>query len=658
MSQRVTFDLTLELLSDTIFGSGYSIPGGEDIAVCQDEAGYPYLQGSTLKGLLRESLANLLVWTGGEESTMDALMGREGWEHTADDRRVQLTDLTLQDKPAAPEDCTSLRTFTEIENGTVKEGSLRTASCVRRGLRFAGLLCCAKEDEKLVRQALAGIQWAGTMRSRGFGHIRVTMKEAPAGSSNRSAVKEARCLFYRLKTESPVVITNHSRSSGNSHETCGYITGSAVRGMVINELARRDPAWFEAHKAALLSEQTRFLDAFPADPEGKGLPSIPSVMGYYEDKEEEHFESIVVQGDFTPGYKRAKIGSFCALDGDALWFWSASTSGATRIQRPKGKNDTPEMFQTRYLEPGQIFEGYILLDQPELAGAVAGILSDTVWLGADRYGGFGRCSVLDCRAAEHPAWLDVYGQDKPGRDLYMLALSPLAMLDETGDIRGLDTKQLADALGVGKVKIEQCSTSVAEYGGFNRTWASRVPAARMYERGSLFLLQCDTAPSAEALEQVERQGLGIRRSEGFGQVLFLKNALLEGITHKQACQRPASDTQRKASALRRERIDWIQKRVETVQKAGVSPSQLGDIQAQCEWALAQDDTSQLFAYLDHNLKERGAKHAAKFKKIDRLLHEELDNTDGAEQIKTLQRLCDLFDYVRKLPKTNRQEAEG
>lgn len=39
---RVTLPVTAELLSDAIFGSGFSIPGGEDIAVCRDEKGYPF----------------------------------------------------------------------------------------------------------------------------------------------------------------------------------------------------------------------------------------------------------------------------------------------------------------------------------------------------------------------------------------------------------------------------------------------------------------------------------------------------------------------------------------------------------------------------------------------------------------------------------------
>ena len=41
MSERTTLRVTVELLADAIPGSGFSIPGGEDIAVCQDSQGYP-----------------------------------------------------------------------------------------------------------------------------------------------------------------------------------------------------------------------------------------------------------------------------------------------------------------------------------------------------------------------------------------------------------------------------------------------------------------------------------------------------------------------------------------------------------------------------------------------------------------------------------------
>lgn len=87
MSQRITLYVRVRLLSDTIFGAGFSVPGGEDIAVCEDSKGYPYLKGSTLKGLLRESLENWVVWTSGSETDVDELMGVSGWDGLTDDRR-------------------------------------------------------------------------------------------------------------------------------------------------------------------------------------------------------------------------------------------------------------------------------------------------------------------------------------------------------------------------------------------------------------------------------------------------------------------------------------------------------------------------------------------------------------------------------------------
>lgn len=138
MSRQVELQVRLELLSDTIFGSGHSIPGGEDIAVCQDENGYPYLKGTTFKGLLRESMHDLLEWSGGPTDTVEALLGKEGWTGTAGGRRLHLTPLTLEEKPEESETCYDHRTFTSLENDVVKTGTLRSAVCVCRGQKFIG----------------------------------------------------------------------------------------------------------------------------------------------------------------------------------------------------------------------------------------------------------------------------------------------------------------------------------------------------------------------------------------------------------------------------------------------------------------------------------------------------------------------------------------
>lgn len=232
----VTIQVTMELLSDAIFGSGYSVPGGEDVAVCRDERGYPYFKGSTLKGLLPGEPGE----PGGLDRAGHRGRGRHAgpvrWDGTEEARRVHFTALTLEQPPADPEDCYSTRTFTSLEGGVVKTGSLRMAACIRRGLRFSGQLTCAEEDEALLLDALAGVKWAGTLRSRGFGRVRLRGVRLAQPEGERPQVR-GRWLRYTLTTQTPVLITDLSRSGENSYETRGYIPGSAVRGMVMSALA-------------------------------------------------------------------------------------------------------------------------------------------------------------------------------------------------------------------------------------------------------------------------------------------------------------------------------------------------------------------------------------------------------------------------------------
>lgn len=653
MTERVQLTVTMELLSDAIFGSGNSIPGGEDIAVMRDDNGYPYIPGTAVKGLLRESMEDLLVWTGGSSSELTEIFGEAGWNGVTDDRRAVFTPLTLANKRRPAEEYFGARTFTALENGVVRTGTLRTAACVVRGLTFSGSLICARQDVPLIRSALAGVKWAGAQRSRGFGRVKCAAAEAKTTGAVRVS-GTARCIRYRLRADTPVLITDRGRSADNSYETQGYISGSAVRGAVMSRLAAQNPALFAANKIALLSDRTRFLDAAPAV---GGLPALPSIKGFYEDKEEKAFESLVKTGSFTPGLKRARLGAFCALQDGAVHYWSARTGGVTRIKRGEKEEDT-RPFQTRYLSAGQEFEGYILLEDPALADPIAEALSDTVWLGADRYEGYGKCSVTVLEAVEAPAWQEKYGytaQDVPGQELYLLAVSPFVMLDGTGEPRGLDLIALAEKLGVGSVTLLQSSTAVARFDAYNRTWQCREPALPMYDRGSIFKLRCDRPPQTDRLLALQGDGLGVRRAQGFGQILFLRSELFEGLNRKQAADQVQETGTGSEAEVRRARYRWIMNNTGQVRCDGLSRSQLGSLQALCEKAIAGGKTDELTEFLRKNETDRGAEHGSRFRHIGKLVRQVLgqpvSETVGAacpdSMEDRLRLLCQLFDLSRK-----------
>ena len=652
MSRQVELQVRLELLSDTIFGSGHSIPGGEDIAVCQDENGYPYLKGTTFKGVLRGSMQDGLEWSGGPADTVEALLGKEDWTGTAGGRRLHLTPLTLEEKPEESETCYDHRTFTSLENDVVKTGTLRSAVCVRRGQTFTGRIFCEEQDVSLVRESARGIKWLGTMRSRGFGHVKVTAEPVKSQKTAFPAVGATRCLHYTLYTETPVSMTDYNRSGENSWDTHGYIAGAAVRGMAASLLAQREPDWFAANKIALLTEKTRFLSAFPVRNDNPAV--LPSLKGFYEQKDGSDFRSVLENGEISEGSKRADVGSFCTIENGVLHYWNARTGGSQRIQRGADKTN---IFQTRSIDAGQRFDGYILLDDASIAPKLAEVLCGTVWIGADRYDGMGKCrmSIEPCDAPAYRRYGSMQRHDD-NKVLYMLALSPLSMANEYGEPCGINWKVLAEKLGIASVNSEFSSTSVSEYGGFNRQWGCHTPAVRMYDAGSLFKISFEGAAPDEAhLSVIEQSGLGLRRAEGFGQVLFLSESLFGSIKAKQPVEYTAAPRRKSAAELRRKRLTWIMEQCENKFAGGISDSQLGSIQAICEDSKRNKTETEVLQRLNSFFERnegKGAQTAGKFAKIKQLVNAVLsypsepwmENMDTTERV---QLLCDLFDHSRK-----------
>ena len=140
-------------------------------------------------------------------------------------------------------------------------------------------------------------------------------------------------------------------------------------------------------------------------------------------------------------------------------------------------------------------------------------------------------------------------------------------------------------------------------------------------------------------------------------MLFLRQKLFEGLTRKKNVQMERKKISSSGAELRRKRYGWIMRESGSILKMKLSPSQLGDIQALCEKAIASDgQTDELNAYLERNLNERGAKHGNRFVEIDAKIRQVLE-TPLAETLKAagpdsnaerLRLLCELFDYSRKM----------
>ena len=651
---KVQIKIQMELLSDTIFGSGFSTPGGEDIGVSTDEQGFPYLKGSTFKGLLRESAENLVAWTDMDISYPSRLFGEEGWDSELDDHRIQLTALSLAEKPETVEDCFDTRAFTQLEQGIAKEGTLHLASCIRKGLKFEGELYCHEEDAAFLEEALKAIHYVGTMRHRGFGSVQFSTRTIPLETVS-SSYGEHTCLRYRVVTQAPVLMTDMEHSNENTVQTKDYLSGSAIRGMVISHLAKKAPQWFLENKIALLSDQVRFSDAYPI-PEAyqtTDISVIPSPMGFYENTDGSGLEFVLGTGNFSPSKKRAKLGSFCCFRDNKIEYWDAATDNAMRISLMNEKSDGT-IFQTEYLCQGQVFEGYITLDIPTLSPYIEECFEQTVWLGADRYQGYGKCKIT-CQPTALPSHISQYSishADSIGTELYMMLLSPTSPTDETGAPCAFDDSILSRLLET-DVTIVRSETSVAQYQSYNRTWGCFSPGVTMYERGSIFKLHCSTPPKKEALLMLQQNGIGIRRAEGFGQILFLSQSALEQLTEKERYT-TIHETLSEEAIWRRKRLKWIREKSEILGKLNISPNKIGTLQTIYEKAIANHgDMTEYYAFLQKNTEEKGVAAIREYKPLITFVTSILEqpellptaNPDSpTEQLKLL---CMVFNHNRK-----------
>ena len=105
----------------------------------------------------------------------------------------------------------------------------------------------------------------------------------------------------------------------------------------------------------------------------------------------------------------------------------------------------------------------------------------------------------------------------------MMLLSNTVMRDENGSFCGLNLKSIEQQMGVLDLNIKTCSTSTVKNKGFNRTWMGPTPSLTMYEQGSVFHFNYQGEFDAKQASVMMDRGIGERRNEGFGRILFLKD---------------------------------------------------------------------------------------------------------------------------------------
>lgn len=342
----------------------------------------------------------------------------------------------------------------------------------------------------------------------------------------------AEYIKYLIKNKEPLRIADDSTSQNGQTTTLRYIPGTTIRGWIVNQLSGRED--FEQIKKELFSDKVRYLNAY-LNKDGKDM--LPSPKGFYEDKTvtegKKKIENVVLHGEFSEGYKRASLGRFSYMDEDSIHYYNIDTNSDMKIKINLAEGEKQNVFRNEYIEPGYCFAGYVAVDDHETGEMIKQLFSDKLILGNARSAGFGKCEVLECTMNERLPYEEYLPKEDQKNSCYMMLLSNTALLNQNGEICGFTEEglqYLQDRMGVTNLDIAFCSTSTVTIRGYNRNWGVKIPSVTAYEQGSVFHLTYDGVLSPGIMKKLADTGIGVRRNEGMGRIIFLKN--YENIQYK------------------------------------------------------------------------------------------------------------------------------
>lgn len=547
----MSYILTLTTESYLLTGSG---EGGVliDADVVFHSTGFPIIPARRLKGMLKESMEEVLEISGKSESEVKTIItylfgepGKATYEGKLLFHNLMLPNWDqIVSEIITNATCDAFKPsfvktyFTaeiqqtaigregekgEIE-GVAKKRSLRNYRVIKPEVSFEGLLETTteltQEESTFLKRAVLNLRYAGTRRNRGFGKVKCSLDTfRPKPSNNpKSEIGQSEKLTVIITTQSPVVLAEQLGEQ-NTVFTRKYIAGNQLRGLLANVFIREKRlSTSNAHLNVdffdiFLSGKVRFGSlAFR-----KAQPIPLYLHKYKSDKTKAPisvFDKLDEDNEITKS-----IGGIGSFDGRGIktdGFNPNTTFNFhnSRINRAAGrsKEDDAEtgIFYYESLNEGQDFHGEISGDSisiSKLAETLAGQF--TAKLGRSRSAQYGSVSVklISGNNTNHEQTLP--------QGMYLMTLqSPLVLLNEYG-FPTPTVATLSAALGSG-IEVKKAAVSFTYVEQFNAVWQAKSDKVLTFKEGSSFLLSLPaSAKVPNQLGEWAEQGFGLVKVEPY-----------------------------------------------------------------------------------------------------------------------------------------------
>lgn len=382
--------------------------------------------------------------------------------------------------------------------------------------------------------------------------------DLPAINASGGAAVRVRLI---IRLDEPVIIAERA-PAGNQFDTRPYISGGAVLGTLAGLAAERcnlsDPAEYHDFVALFLRGAVTFSTLYPAHEYRDNLyPTIPAPLGLvtcsvvpFEGTSKGHgaYPAGLHQECPTCGSRLEPVSGFTVLHRQVLYTLSPGRSSELHIQvdDETGRVKQGQLYGYTVLNAGQYFVGeMVCADEAAWTRLqeMTGISEKTplTWrIGKARRRGYGQVTAWLERCESCPqTWIQIPLTDRvsdPGQTLSLTLLTDTFIADPWGrQATGFAPEWLEPLLGLGALEIENACARTHVVDGFNAhlslpRWRDMALVA-----GSVVWLKLQSLPDnwKERLQQLEAEGIGLRRSEGYGRVAFNHPVynLCQGVQH-------------------------------------------------------------------------------------------------------------------------------
>jgi CRISPR-associated protein Csx10 len=361
-------------------------------------------------------------------------------------------------------------------------------------------------------------------------------------------VTQYRYLIYTLRLNSPAIITIPG-GDPNSSSTLAYVPGIALRGAMAKVLG--DPDGDNSKKQEfhdlVLGGKVRYLNAYPMVNERRALPTPVSLRLKKGDAENTPDKIDLAAKECFPEDELISLPEeFLDMGAAQPALYNPKISSRIHHQRDREKgrawkdkngNTHGAIFTFESLDVNQIFGGLIQLrsgqedELEQIESRIKTLLGGTLLVGRSRRSGYGGMATITWEGRQNhetvgggreglqPLKKNIVPGDEPFRLLLSspcIVRNPVTGQQDPGALMNRIVSRFDN-----RVEVIRRVWTFETVGGFNRKWRLELPQTLAVSAGSVFVLKASQAISLNELYEIEHEGLGERKDEGYGRLLFL-----------------------------------------------------------------------------------------------------------------------------------------